>query len=176
MHQLHDHGVNLNTVCGQLTPQTELTKLKTLTNQLHVLHAEGVTRKERKKISEKIEDLTGPILASNCDQVCNLCQKVIHSGKTPHRALVNSLWPGEVPEELQDLRNIEKLLIQKVCINGCFIRVTSSKLCKMVSNAVAFESPVAKVYNILPPPIEDLDEVLAVLFTGPCKPSREEFQ
>ncbi|KAF8218954.1 hypothetical protein L208DRAFT_997860, partial [Tricholoma matsutake] len=27
-------------VCGQLTPQTELTKLKSLTNQLHVLHAE----------------------------------------------------------------------------------------------------------------------------------------
>lgn len=39
---------------------------------------------------------------------------------------------------------------------------------------IAFESPVAKVYNTLPPPVEDLDEVLAVLFTGPCQPTREE--
>jgi Helitron helicase-like domain at N-terminus len=41
-------------------------------------------------------------------------------------------------------------------------------------HVIAFESPVAKVYNTLPPPIEDLDEVLAVLFTGPCKPTHSE--
>jgi hypothetical protein len=36
----------------------------------------------------------------------------------------------------------------------------------MVAHAITFESPIAKVYNILPPPISDLDEVLAVLFTA----------
>ena len=41
---------------------------------------------------------------------------------------------------------------------------------------IAFESPVPKVYHRLPPPVEELDEVLAVLFTGPCKPTEKEFQ
>ncbi|KAF8235685.1 hypothetical protein L208DRAFT_1255347 [Tricholoma matsutake] len=43
-----------------------------------------------------------------------------------------------------------------------------------MAHVIAFESPVAKVYNTLPPPIEELDEVLAVLFTGPCKPTHSE--
>ena len=43
----------------------------------------------------------------------------------------------------------------------------------MASYVIAFESPVPKIYQKLPPPIEDLDEVLAILFTGPCAP---EFQ
>ena len=46
----------------------------------------------------------------------------------------------------------------------------------MASHVIAFESPVPKVYHRLPPPVEDLDEVLAVLFTGPCKPTEEEFK
>ena len=46
----------------------------------------------------------------------------------------------------------------------------------MSSHIIAFNSPVPKVYSQLPPPMEDLDEVLAVLFTGPCKPTKKEFQ
>jgi len=46
---------------------------------------------------------------------------------------------------------------------------------KMKANIVAFESPVLKIYNILPPPREDLDEMLAILFTGPCRPTKEDF-
>lgn len=45
----------------------------------------------------------------------------------------------------------------------------------MKANIVAFESLVAKIYNSLPPPHEDLDEMLAILFTGPCKPTTEDF-
>jgi hypothetical protein len=54
--------------------------------------------------------------------------------------------------------------------------VASSGLRKMVSHVIAFESPVPKVYNMLPPPIQDLDNVLAILFTGPCKPSNEDIR
>ncbi|KAF8220467.1 hypothetical protein L208DRAFT_1333555 [Tricholoma matsutake] len=46
----------------------------------------------------------------------------------------------------------------------------------MVLHVIAFESPVPKVYHRLSPPVEDLDEVLAVLFTGPCKPTKKEYQ
>jgi hypothetical protein len=59
---------------------------------------------------------------------------------------------------------------------GLVMYLKTSGLRKMVAHAIAFESLVAKVYNILPPPVGDLDEVLAVLFTGPCKPTREELQ
>jgi hypothetical protein len=47
---------------------------------------------------------------------------------------------------------------------------------KMVAHAIAFETPVARVYHSLPPPVEDLDEVLAILFTGPCKPTSSEYK
>ncbi|PBK59900.1 hypothetical protein ARMSODRAFT_843132, partial [Armillaria solidipes] len=46
----------------------------------------------------------------------------------------------------------------------------------MISHVVSFESPVSKVYSVLPPPREELDEVLAVIFTGPSKPTEEEMK
>jgi len=45
----------------------------------------------------------------------------------------------------------------------------------MKANIVAFESSISKIYNILPPPREDLDKMLAILFMGPCKPTAEDF-
>src|ERR1700730_17012197 len=32
------------------------------------------------------------------------------------------------------------------------------------------------IYNILPPPIEEMDEVLAFIYTGPCKPTKADFK
>jgi hypothetical protein len=81
-----------------------------------------------------------------------------------------------VPSVLSSLTYIERLLVARVRVNSCFIRVASSGLRKMASHVVAFESPVPKLYQSLPPPVEDLDEVLAILFTGPCKPSENEFK
>ncbi|KAF8228309.1 hypothetical protein L208DRAFT_1292353 [Tricholoma matsutake] len=46
----------------------------------------------------------------------------------------------------------------------------------MASHVIIFESPVPKVYHYIPPPMEDLDEVLAVLFTDTCKPTEKEYQ
>lgn len=77
---------------------------------------------------------------------------------------------------LSCLRYVEKLLVARVRINSCFVRVASSSLRKMASHVIAFESPVPKVYHQLPPPVEDLDEVLAVLFTGPCRPTEKNFK
>src|SRR6266487_4287854 len=47
---------------------------------------------------------------------------------------------------------------------------------KMRANAISFENPIPKVYDILPPPIEDLDDVLAFIYTGPCKPTKADFE
>ncbi|KAH9925082.1 hypothetical protein B0H21DRAFT_781396 [Amylocystis lapponica] len=46
----------------------------------------------------------------------------------------------------------------------------------MCANAVVFSQPVAKFYSVLPPPRADMDECLAVLFTGPAKPTVADFK
>ena len=33
-----------------------------------------------------------------------------------------------------------------------------------------------KIYNILPPPIEEMDDVLAFIYTGPCKPTKADLK
>ena len=40
---------------------------------------------------------------------------------------------------------------------------------KIKANVIAFQTPIIKVYNILPPPCAEMNEVLAILFTGLCK-------
>ncbi|EEB94994.1 hypothetical protein MPER_06106 [Moniliophthora perniciosa FA553] len=40
---------------------------------------------------------------------------------------------------------------------------------------MAFEAPTPKVYALLPPPVSDIDDVLAILWTGPSKPTRQDW-
>ncbi|KAK0235583.1 hypothetical protein EDD85DRAFT_791055 [Armillaria nabsnona] len=47
---------------------------------------------------------------------------------------------------------------------------------KMISHVVVFESPVSKVYSVLPPPKDELDEVLAVIFTRPSSPTEADMK
>ena len=46
----------------------------------------------------------------------------------------------------------------------------------MRANAITFSNSIPKVYNILPPPIEELNDVLAFIYTGPCHPTVEDFK
>jgi hypothetical protein len=163
-------------VCGQLVPVSQLTRLKNVKNLLHVLHATAVTRIERSDINQSIREYKGPVIDHACNQICDNCRQHVRKGKVPRYHLANGLWLGAVPKVLSSLTYVERLLVARVRVNSCFIRVASSGLQKMVSHVVAFESPVPKLYHSLPPPVEDLDEVLAILFTGPCKPSGKEFE
>ena len=163
-------------VCGRLVPVSQLTRLKAVKNFLHVLQATGVTRIERSNKNQPLREFKGPVLDYACNHICDGCREQVRKEKVPHYALANGLWLGDVPEVLSCLTYIERLLVARIRVNSCFIRVASSGLRKMASHVIAFESPVPKVYNCLPPPIEDLDDVLAILFTGPCKPTEEEFK
>src|SRR6202050_4399066 len=93
----------------------------------------------------------------------------------PTLALANGLWVGEIPHVLQDLTYAEQLLIARVHHNRCIVKV-SSGMSKMRANAISFSNPMPKIYNVLPPPIEEMDEVLAFIYTGPCKPTKADFQ
>jgi hypothetical protein len=46
----------------------------------------------------------------------------------------------------------------------------------MTANAITFLNPTPKIYDVLPPPVSDLDEVLAFIYTGPCKPTQSDFE
>ena len=73
-------------------------------------------------------------------------------------ALANNLWLGKVPEELKNIRFVEKLLIARVRHTCSYVKVASG-MRKMKANIIAFESPIPKIYNILPPPRDDMDEI-----------------
>ena len=161
-------------VCGELKPDRELSRLKGIKNMLSVLETPGVTRVERKTSSSLVKGYTGPVLDYACSRVCEGCRASIRKNKVPRLALANNLWIGEVPKELKNLRYVEKILVAKVRHTCAYVKVASG-MRKMKANVVAFESPVPKIYAMLPPPREDIDEVLAILFTGPSKPTPEDF-
>ncbi|KAI0281332.1 hypothetical protein BC826DRAFT_923179, partial [Russula brevipes] len=52
----------------------------------------------------------------------------------PRNALAGGIWLGDVPIELSGLKFIERLLVARVRINGCYIRVAASGLRKMTSH------------------------------------------
>ena len=161
-------------ICGELKPLRDSSRLKSVKNILGILEAAGVTRVERKTDKCPIKEYRGPVLDYSCSNVCNECRGNLRKGKVPKLALSNNLWLGTVPNVLKNLTFVEKMLVAKVRHTCAFVKVASG-MRKMKANIVAFESPIQKIYQILPPPREDLDEVLAILFTGPCKPTAEDF-
>ena len=161
-------------VCGLLSPLSTLKPLKSVENQLHVLELCGVTRSERLSAMDPVGDVSGPVLSKSCDQICDSCRSSVRDYKVPRNALATGLWVGDVPPVLSDLRFVERLLVAKVRHNVCFVKVASGQR-KLISHAVAFESPVHKIYTKLPPPREDMDDVLAILFTGPVRPMKEQY-
>ena len=161
-------------VCGELVPVSQLSRLKSVKKMLGILAAPGVTRIERTSDSQKISEFKGPVLDYRCDKVCDNCRKSIRKGIVLRLALANNLWLGEVPKVLCDLNYVERILVARIHHNCCFVKVASSGLKKMTAHVIAFESPLPKVYRILPPPVEDMDDVLAILFTGPSKPTEQD--
>src|SRR6204780_1896282 len=148
-------------VCGKLTPVREMEELSDVEN-INLLKVDGVTRKARCKSSDPVRELRGPILAPDCSRVCPICVESLEKKKMPILALANGLWVGKIPDELKDLTYAEQLLIARVRHNRCIVKV-SSGMFKMRANAISFSNPMPKIYNVLPPPIEEMDEVLAFI-------------
>jgi len=141
----------------------------------------GMTKMQRLSPDDPIQDIPGPVLDHNCSSVCKTCHAALKRNRLPKFALARGLWIGDVPLELQNLQYFERLLIARVRHNRFVFRVSSGSskfegMSKMVANAITFKHPVEKIYTILPPPVEDLDDVLAFIYTGPTKPTPEDFK
>jgi hypothetical protein len=162
-------------VCGQLTPVSQLSELSKSGCNLDVLVREGMglTSLERFSAEDPVQEVKGPVLDQTCTNICTSCKDSLQEGLAPKYALANGLWLGSVPSQLQNLTYAEQLLISRVRRNKCIVQV-SSGMHKMKANVIAFENPMPKIYQRLPPPIGDLDEVLAFIYTGPCRPSPED--
>ena len=62
-------------VCGKLVLISDMVLLKEANCNLKVLSHQvtGITRSERHSLSEKIEDLEGPVLDRTCNHICKSC-------------------------------------------------------------------------------------------------------
>src|ERR1700720_4528727 len=120
-------------------------------------------------------ELDGNVIDTSCQHICIYCEKTVRCRKKPKFALARGLWLGNIPEKLQQLSFAENMLIGRVRHNRCVVRVAKG-MHKMIANAVLFEHPTQKIYNVLPPPIGEMDEVLAFIFTGPCQPTEDDFR
>ncbi|KAK0215548.1 hypothetical protein IW262DRAFT_1277345, partial [Armillaria fumosa] len=169
------------TMCRQLTPLRKLSKSQHVARSFGVLENGSCTRKERFDDADPIAPCPGPVHDATTDLICLKCRTDIRKGIVPKRALATGLWIGEVPEVLAKLSFIKRLLVARVRHSCCFVHVALSGhpelgARKMIAHVVAFESPVSKVYDVLPPPREELDKVLAIMFTGPTTPTEEDMQ
>ena len=162
-------------VCGQLLVMTKLIKLTDIKCSLDPLVRIGVTRLPRNSADDPIKEIEGPIIDVNCKRVCHECVSFLGKKVMPPMALANGLWVGNVPKELSDLTFVERLLVARVRSNRCIVHVLKGGW-KMRANAIMFPTPLPKLCNILPPPIEELDEVIAFMFTGVAQPTAEDMK
>ena len=169
------------TVCGLLYSIADLKPFDELDLDLSILSDSGdemITREERKSSSDPIKRHAGPIRDFACDHICEGCVKSIRDEKLPRNSLANGLWIGKVPPELQDLSWMEKMMIARVNHNYCVVRFSMSGLVglhKLKANAISFSVPMPKVYQCLPPTREELDEVIAFIYIGTVKPTKEDW-
>ena len=160
-------------VCGQLVIMPNLIKLIDIKCSLDPLVRVGVTRLPRKSADDPIEEIQGPIIDMDCKHVCRECVSYLEKKVMPPTALANGLWVGEVPKELSNLTFVERLLVSRVRSNRCIVHVLKGGW-KMRANAIMFPTPIPKVCNILPPRVEELDEIIAFMFTGVAQPTLED--
>ncbi|KAK0447508.1 hypothetical protein EV421DRAFT_1706596, partial [Armillaria borealis] len=170
-------------VCGQLTAMNQLSDSRHMKRFMSILEVPGVTRTERLSSHDNVTDVPGPVIDNSTPYICLKCRAAVREGNIPKKAMANGLWLGEVPEVLSRLSFAERILIARVRHNCCFIKVSLANVGfpelgarKMISHVISFDAPIAKVYDILPPPKEDIDEALAILFTGPERPTEEDMK
>ncbi len=162
-------------VCGRLVPKTKLSNLRHVARLLDVLVVPGVMRKERKSLKDASSHDTEPVLDRTCSCICDTCRADIRKRRIPADALARGTWIGNVPRQLSELRFMERMLIARVRHTCTYVRI-SNGMKKMKANVIAFENPTPLVYDHLPPPRKDMDDVLAIMFTGPNKPTKDDFK
>lgn len=170
-------------ICAQLTTLQLQTTARVGDLDLSHLDIAGITRAERFHAGQPVTEVTGPILHPGGVTVegdnavlhmCPPCATMTRQRKVGRHSLANGLWLGDVPAVLSSLNFIEQLLVARYRHNVCVVRVDKGQR-KMSANAIVFPQPVATVARFLPPPREELDLCLAILFTGSARPTHNDY-
>lgn len=174
-------------VCVRLVPLSQLRWIPLTAIDLTPLDWTGTlcTRHEHLSEQEPVHEIIGAVLKLQAVQLtasmslelamCSHCYSDLRSHRLPPQSLVNGMWLGNIPAKLRDLSFVEKLCIARCRHNVCVVKVAQRQR-KLSGNAIVYSQPVAKFYDILPPHPRELDECLAVLFTGHKPPTTEDFK
>ena len=167
-------------VCGELVAASTVTRVASASLDLSILTRVGVSVvADYPALYEDAVFHNSETSEAEID-ICCQCLRAVKGNRLPKRALANGLWIGNIPDVLRDLTFVEKMVISKYRHNACVVEVRQGNGLpgqrKMRANAIIFPQPVGKVYNELPPPRDDLDSVLAILFIGPCVPTQPDYQ
>ena len=114
-------------------------------------------------------------------QVCQECARCLERGEVPEFALANGLWTGTLPPEFSDLTLPEQLLVSIARIRVYAFRLRSSfgpdgAQRAYKGNCIAFPQNVQNIAAVLPRPVEELAEMINVVFVGSGKPSKKQME
>jgi hypothetical protein len=168
--QFQDRGC---AVCGQLVRLKDLKVLSSVECSFNPLVEPGVVHLECMNIGDRIRYCENPVLDRRCSDICVSCLSALLKGCRPVTVLANGMWVADVPDVLSKLTYAEQCLVARVRTNQYVVRVASGQS-KLTANTIQFPSPTVKVYQKLPPGREELDEVLAFIFTRVKPPTVEE--
>lgn len=159
--------------CAQLVQRCTITRVPLDSRLLYPLGDPG--RPPGTSAKDHLILCHGGIVDNREVKLCETCHKTLKRKTVPRYALANGLSLGEVPPELLELNFVEKLIISKFRHYMSVIRVSKGGQRKLAGNAIIFAQPVAKFYDILPPPRDDLNDCLSIMFTGSSRPTYEDF-
>ncbi|KAJ3482221.1 hypothetical protein NLI96_g7136 [Meripilus lineatus] len=173
-------------VCARRTQASTMTMVNTLDPRLRVLVRDGIsfTRQERKLYSDPICSIDGPVLCpegvhSSVNKsgvhICAECMVALDANRMPILSLANGQWLGHVPPELKRLNPTERMMVSLYRHNAFVVRVRKGQK-KMISNAIVFSQPIAKLCKVLPPTFEEMEGCMGVVFVGPNKPTIEDYK
>ncbi|KAI9058821.1 hypothetical protein FKP32DRAFT_1550978, partial [Trametes sanguinea] len=175
-------------VCACLYPRARIRRFEFDGLDLSCLHrsGDGITRVERVTSDDPVgRELPGPVLYLPSVHVedgrrmmwcCDACHRSLTRKEMPLMSLANGRWIGDVPCALQGLSYAEELMIARYRRNYCVAHVGGIGQGFLKANAIVFEQPTMRVYDVLPPPKADMDECLAIIFTGSVRPSGEDYK
>lgn len=113
-------------------------------------------------------------------RLCQPCALSLGWNKVPKFALVNNMYIGRVPEELQGLTAIEESMIS-LCRAKCWIvqlkedkaeTILPHAQTGMCSHVIIYPQRPQLVAKLLPPSIQDIVTPVCVIFIGSKKPSQ----
>lgn len=112
--------------------------------------------------------------------MCRDCHACLRRGKLPSFALANDMVLGDVPEALRGLTPVEEALIARCRAKSWIVHLRESDVKGMAQrgmkgHVIVYPQHPEGLRNVLPPPVEDLQRYICVVFVGSQKPSQSWF-